>query len=1118
MGKKILIGIGESGCNIIEKFAEKNLQSNDDTLCLAVDTDFRCLEKCVYAKTVPMVSDKRLSELASEEEFKLVSKWLPLDAETYNGKFINALEMNKGAGLWRAKALFMMWAYFKEKENKEGFLSLIDGVIQDSDQVDIYVVASLAGGTGSGLFLPLTLFIEKYLSQKSNVKVNAKLCLLSAEIYKDKLTAEQGVKSSANAYGAIKELNSVYLACKNGGDGCPTSFKLGSEKDKVLGVLFDGTDLSNENKRSPFEKIYFFDKLESIRSLTIHENYLADALTFLVDGKVETDDLKDKDFVLPIAKLGLVKVRYPIDSLVNFISLKRKKDLFNKWLLLHEKAYKKSNESGFDQSFDAEKQTQTSKYAKAVVKYVNGDVDDYEDYQDCESKEIYECNLDEYSILDGFVDQINAFINLDVDGEIKDLLKETATFYSVNKMSKGKTVKHVNGIDQNFTELLSDFAKQTLNCVINKQDAFKDMLLDESCQSKLSLINNFLVKDNKAIDPVQAIINLSMLCGFLRENIDADNLIVKSVAEEILCQNTSSIEQEITTADASKKKGKKTKKKIVENKSNFEKWLDGLFDKAQVNVDSGLTGLSSLVGDNLSNCGGNQIAVDYLEKIVQVYFQIKDVQKFAFFKLILEYAEKLLNKYILYFNGLSKLKVEFDSAVKLALVENDYDNKILSNVLVSPEHKFRALDLYSEMHTENGNDCAFDNQDILEFTFNAVMSVDDEWLDVEILNDTLNKIEENIKQKIKNSAFYIECLNKNLVDNLYCANEKLLSKQFIQDTIMKIRKAHLVSGDLQKGLCFVKDTDGIKLDQKLYLLYSEQNTSDETNSNAQKLFYEISDGFGILTGAQSIPCDSIYLLGIQQGVDLYNLDYFNEYKKNNSAYVNCCKSLTMMKKQYSQMWNPFICKCSDKELPYVNPVKQEIDDDLSVKALIYSLIYDKFTICDFDGEKAYGYEFNGVVKKIMLSDTAIKKDKFDKLLFWLKSNELQEDLGQEFDSAIDFALDTVIKRLDGKDCKWYVSTINSLSIFKSLNKVVSKLAFIFKEDCGMEYYANKILEVYKKVLIKTCEKAYYVNGESYVYTYKNLKDEFIKECSIFSAKKNVEKKEKFDKWLKKFDI
>jgi hypothetical protein len=81
---------------------------------------------------------------------------------------------------------------------------------------------------------------------------------------------------------------------------------LGSEKDKVLGVLFDGTDLSNENKRSPFEKIYFFDKLESIRSLTIHENYLADALTFLVDGKVETDDLKDKDFVLPIAKIGRI--------------------------------------------------------------------------------------------------------------------------------------------------------------------------------------------------------------------------------------------------------------------------------------------------------------------------------------------------------------------------------------------------------------------------------------------------------------------------------------------------------------------------------------------------------------------------------------------------------------------------------------------------------------------------------------------------------------------------------------------------------------------------------------------------------------------------------------------
>ena len=220
MGRKILIGIGESGCNIIEKFAERSRQTDENVFCLAVDTDERSLEKIVCAKTIPVVSDKRLGDIVSEEELIAVQYFLPLSAEIFNGKFIKSLEMNKGAGLWRAKALFALWAHLSYEDKREEFFSTLDNAF-DFDNADeekeLYVVASLSGGTGSGLFLPFTFLVERYFKQKTGKPVSAKLCLISAEVYQNKLTAEQGVKANANAYAAMQELNAVYSSVKSDG-------------------------------------------------------------------------------------------------------------------------------------------------------------------------------------------------------------------------------------------------------------------------------------------------------------------------------------------------------------------------------------------------------------------------------------------------------------------------------------------------------------------------------------------------------------------------------------------------------------------------------------------------------------------------------------------------------------------------------------------------------------------------------------------------------------------------------------------------------------------------------------------------------------------------------------
>ena len=327
MGKQILLlGIGQTGCEVGEAFLHRMQSDTVGTRAFAVDTDARTFVNTELAKKVPMVSDSSLHAAVERLGNEWVRGFFPADWEKDGTDFAKRLPMDSGANLWRMKAYISFLDFLGNKKMMERFHSELNAVadLAGADGIELLTVASTVGGTGSGLFLPVTLYVKKYLKSIGARIVSSNCLLVMPKIYEQSLSSEQRIKGYANAYAALRELNAVNVAAfGEGGTGHPPiGFKLGDEQAKC-GVLFDTESPEFCNKESaPFDKVIIFERTPGVNSVTAHVDIIADVLVSVskCGAELSTEANENESSTAVYEGISLTKVSYAPDSIVKYIS------------------------------------------------------------------------------------------------------------------------------------------------------------------------------------------------------------------------------------------------------------------------------------------------------------------------------------------------------------------------------------------------------------------------------------------------------------------------------------------------------------------------------------------------------------------------------------------------------------------------------------------------------------------------------------------------------------------------------------------------------------------------------------------------------------------------------
>ena len=341
----LFVGLGGCGCQMVSRVANHLKQRTDygeryeDLVKFAlVDTNINDLEGYrEIADETFLISDfekESYANLASGKLFleadKYFTQWVPQDYRFRAGD-------TAGAGQIRIEA--RLGSFYQQKHGNivPRFRPLLEELKShehghrrlDTSEIRIVMCYSVAGGTGSGCFLPLAYTIRDQAEALGQPKMLG-VCVLPA-VFEDKTGANKD-GTFANSYAALKEVEHL--------------MKLGSPESTFYpedGIEFH-YDPSDESKKTvrerPFEFMYLIDKPESF-TVSDPINAAADGLYLQLFSPLFAEQAGDYDnytqhqrFLVPhdfegkgivgftsfYGSFGAAVLQVPVEGLVDYCS------------------------------------------------------------------------------------------------------------------------------------------------------------------------------------------------------------------------------------------------------------------------------------------------------------------------------------------------------------------------------------------------------------------------------------------------------------------------------------------------------------------------------------------------------------------------------------------------------------------------------------------------------------------------------------------------------------------------------------------------------------------------------------------------------------------------------
>ena len=341
----ILIGLGGIGSRVVDRIYDSIPEKERERVIVhAFDTDINGIRtmKSLKGKITQTSTDLTVGQYLHKTN-ESVKEWFP-----YEQSILDRKQMTSGAGQIRAVSRL---AYRSAME--DGKLQNIENEItklfkaqgqNQKDNVRVLIVSSLAGGTGSGIFVQTAFYLREFLHAKfkKDVLVRGAFLLPDTLILSGVIDSQEKENVMANGYACLKELdafvkNSSKTSAK--GENRKMSLKLEYRPDQE-------DDLITPDQRCyDFAFLFDFENTEG-ENLGAFDNYLEQMVRTIkiqlfspISGSHFSEEdnkilgLIENDGKSIYCGAGVSTLIYPYQDIIDFCSLKWiSENISDKWL------------------------------------------------------------------------------------------------------------------------------------------------------------------------------------------------------------------------------------------------------------------------------------------------------------------------------------------------------------------------------------------------------------------------------------------------------------------------------------------------------------------------------------------------------------------------------------------------------------------------------------------------------------------------------------------------------------------------------------------------------------------------------------------------------------------
>ena len=1132
----LLIGVGGTGSRAIDiltaKMKKLGNQTGNMISAIVFDTDERDVAKIQNAVALPLVDTRYLETIVNSLNRETVEDWFPCydEAEAKKRKMhpitkYSAQDLKSGASQWRKKSFLAFVNLLHNDARRARFENALRSLASHggvNGDYEVFIVASIAGGTGSGSFIPLSMYAKKFLTETCGVKnVGVTAMLATPDIYLDCLHNEdEKTKVQANAYAILRELNAMNLVAfgHNNPDTqsnkrlAPIHFHLGHEKDTKLKVLFDSDKKEYwKPEHAPFKKVYLFDRINGLNSVAAHDSVMASALYSLICTNVGIAFNGRDNNNLPkiasnpnaiFASMSATEIEYPIDSIIDYVSHKKAlQAVEGDWLLIYDQVERKIQ--------------QARAAAKKKGQRFTFGLDDYVDYVDSTVKNVISTKLagPELTLIinnglynfhqikesDGTVkqwqeDRLELYIRSVedtlrgyLDCEAADLLKgatdtESKTFQKdiesagvfasrAKKEAKRRDLmtrvknnfRNLNAYYEHAVEKIIDIQMDTIDAILPTENKISPM-----ANKELSLVYNLLTRDGKFIHPVAAYIMLaklykllkSKLEGFVRwEDIDKGDLNNLTFPIETLSSSASGDDDNTSAyVFATMAVNQNKQKDYIAESKN-----DPVADSQRHRTDL------SASYKNLADAAEEQI-------------------KGVIFTAVAATVQKLLERYRAFFRDFSDGKDALASkTAELRTADENTDEKIL--VCASGADKDRAYEAF-DANTEEDEEAIDElyhvcGNSVFTLNYNAVLDPKAPTA----LDSLFKAIVDAYRSQLMEGDYYLTQSTKSVFEVLIDYYTEVEGKS-MQDAAQEV--GILLTYALGKAEPSIF-AEGEKIQSNsVVMLHNANGAYLKKNENALGLKHfddgehsimEFVKKVGItaeIEVADNTPTGTLYITRKIDTIRPTDVPKLNEAGK---YYENYCTALAKMAEEDNDMWNPHLGMTLHKHgnLPFINPDMETVYDEKLAKAVIYTIMTGNLryrTYSRTKNESAFSAVIDGLDQPIRIDGRVIKEDNLADLFGWLRQyDKLVDERAAAYDRDVSEAVEK-LPQLVGMDTQELTRSITQdrAIIFPLRNNLFTKiqgaedvralqlglLEFAYRVKLGEE--ANRDLDDAEKLL------------------------------------------------------
>ena len=333
----LFVGVGGTGCKIVKKVADlcaPEEKENINFLCL--DTNVNDLSDVTSGKSkMYWVQTSNTQTVGSyldyDEEAR--KKWFPKNTVMYDKT------VSEGAGQVRAISRLALNSTIKTGKIRPLYDSIDDlfrKTGKDMKQAMRVVIASTAsGGTGSGIILPLSMFIRDYVKEKyPNTSLIVRSLILLPETLDCVIHSQTERDSQArNAYATIKEINAFMM---KGSGFIDLDEDLKQFSDLHVNVSIAGSDKQKSLALLPMDFCFLMDGQDAEDSTMISiDQYIEQAAQALYEQNIgpmqkkafSVEDNIIKEMTKPgnygrnrFGGIGAGVIRYPYEKVADYVA------------------------------------------------------------------------------------------------------------------------------------------------------------------------------------------------------------------------------------------------------------------------------------------------------------------------------------------------------------------------------------------------------------------------------------------------------------------------------------------------------------------------------------------------------------------------------------------------------------------------------------------------------------------------------------------------------------------------------------------------------------------------------------------------------------------------------